>query len=173
MKNLITILIMFVAAGCGKTEVETKAEIKSDIEKLEAENKKLEAELKEEKRKLDSAAKNKKLMLQSMAENKKLTAEEEKLVGSYEAKIGDTTLKLVFFENGKSEFSENGEKKKDGTWEMPLLRFELGKEVHVGYENSKSFYKIEPNGDLTEIANIVDGEREEVQRVQTTFTKIK
>jgi hypothetical protein len=73
----------------------------------------------------------------------------------------------------KSEFSTNGEKKKDGTWEMPLLRFELGKEVHVGYENSKSFYKIEPNGDLTEIANIVDGEREEVPRVQTTFTKIK
>ena len=175
MKNLITIIIMLVAAGCGKTEVETETEIKSDIEELEAENKKLEAELKEEKRKLDSAAKNKKLMLQSMAENKKLTVEEEKLVGSYEAKIGDTTLKLVFFENGQSEFSANGEEKKDGTWEMARLRFELGKEVHVDYENFKSFYKIESNGDLTWVSYIKDGERREVKTIdyKVTWKKVK
>ena len=52
MKSLITLLFVLVAAGCSKTEVETK----SDIEKLEAENKNLEAELKEEKRKSDAAA---------------------------------------------------------------------------------------------------------------------
>jgi len=46
-------MILLVAAfGCGKTE--TKTEIKSDIEKFEAENKRLEAELKEEKRKLEA-----------------------------------------------------------------------------------------------------------------------
>ena len=44
MKDIITVLILFVAVGCGKTEVE----------KLEAENKRLEAELKEEKRKLEA-----------------------------------------------------------------------------------------------------------------------
>ena len=44
MKNLITILIVLVVAGCGKSEVE-----------------KLEAAIKEEKHKLDTAEKNKKL----------------------------------------------------------------------------------------------------------------
>ena len=176
MNNLITIIILLVAVGCGKTEVETKAEIKSDIEILEAENKKLEAELKEEKRKLDSAAKNKKLMLQSMAENKKLTAEEEKLVGSYEAKKEETNVNLVLLENGKSEHWVNGEKKGEATWKL------VEKEVHVlgrkrlffGDGEDARVYKIEPNGDLTWIANIRDGKREDVPiGEQFTFKKIK
>ena len=178
---------MLVAVGCGKTEVETKAEIKSDIEKLEEENKSLEAELKEEKRKPDAEAKNKKLkeawtekLLTELGVRnemgKKLTAEEEKLVGTYEAKKEETTVKLVLLENGKSEHWVNGEKKGEATWKL------VEKEVHVlgrkrlffGDGEDARVYKIEPNGDLTWIANIRDGKREDVPiGEQFTFKKIK
>ena len=187
MKNLITIIIMLVAVGCGKTEVETKAEIKSDIEKLEEENKSLEAELKEEKRKPDAEAKNKKLkeawtekLLTELGvrneKGKKLTAEEEKLVGTYEAKKEETTVKLVLLENGKSEHWVNGEKKGEATWKL------VEKEVHVlgrkrlffGDGEDARVYKIEPNGDLTWIANIRGGKRKVVPiEEQFTFKKLK
>ena len=177
----------FCNVGCGKTEVETKTEIKSDIEKLEEENKGLEAELKEEKRKPDAEAKNKKLkeawtekLLTELGvrneKGKKLTAEEKKLVGSYEAKKEETTVKLVLLENGKSEHWVNGEKKGEATWKL------VEKEVHVlgrkrlffGDGEDARVYKIEPNSDLTWIANIRDGKREDVPiGEQFTFKKIK
>jgi len=167
MRILALMILGLMVVGCGKPETEKlEAELNEKQSNIEAKRAALDAEVGKLKTDLEVGGTVQRL-------NRELTAEEEKLVGSYEVKSRDTTSKLVLLKNGKSEFSTNGEKKKDGTWEMPLLRFELGKEVHVGYENSKSFYKIEPNGDLTEIANIVDGEREEVPKVQTTFTKIK
>ena len=56
MKNLITIMIMLVAVGCGKSEIETKIETKNETETGKTEKKPL--------------------------------SPEEKLVGSYEAKVG-------------------------------------------------------------------------------------
>ena len=170
MKNLITILILFVVAGCGKSEVE-----------------KLEEELEEKQRISDAESKNKKLkkawtekLLTELGvrneKGKKLTAEEEKLVGSYEAKKEETTVKLVLLENGKSEHWVNGEKKGEATWKL------VEKEVHVlgrkrlffGDGEDARVYKIEPNGDLTWIANIRDGKREDVpSEEQFTFKKLK
>ena len=83
MKNLIRILIMLVAVGCGKTEVE---KLTSEISSLEEETKILEADLKEEKRKLDSAAKNKKLKKSLLIQS---------LVGSYEGKFDVNTFKYI------------------------------------------------------------------------------
>ena len=178
MKNFFTIFMMVVAVGCGKTEAE----------KIEAENKRLEAELKEEKRKLDTAKKNKKLkeswtekLLTELGvrneKGKKLTPEEQqKVVGTYEAKKEETTVKLVLLENGKSEHWVNGEKKGEATWKL------VEKEVHVlgrkrlffGDGEDARVYKIEPNGDLTWIANIRGGKREDVPiKEQLTFKKLK
>ena len=41
MKNLITIIVMLVAVGCGKSEIER---LEAENKRLEAENKRLEAE---------------------------------------------------------------------------------------------------------------------------------
>ena len=193
MKTLITILIILVAVGCGQSDIERLEEEKltqeyeTEFQMSEDENKRLEAEIESNKLKALKAEtdKTKKEPPTNPTDQnttkakpvkeqaRELTPEEKKVVGEYERKEDGDTFRVVLLENGIVEFSENGEKKKYGTWKMALLRFELGKEVHVDYENSKSFYKIESNGDLTEIANIIDREREEVPKVQTTYKKIK
>ena len=101
----------------------------------------------------------------------------------------DPTVKLVLLENGKSEHWVNGEKKGKATWKLrkpgAKANQELSlavKEVHVlgrkrlffGDGEDARVYKIEPNGDLTWIANIRDGKREDVPiEEQFTFKKIK
>jgi hypothetical protein len=104
---------------------------------------------------------------------KELTAE-EKVVGTYEAKVDKRTFKGVFLENGKAESYKNGEKDGEGTWKI------VGNEVHVsGDEKPTTVFKIKPNGDLTFIAvyNLYlneTGKREGVlKRDQSTFKKIK
>ena len=97
---------------------------------------------------------------------KELTKED--IVGSYEAKGDEGTIKFVLLENGKAELYVNGEKKNEGTWKM------AGKEVHVGDEEAAGVYKIEPNGDLTDIARIGKGKREDLEkRDQQAFKKLK
>ena len=59
------------------------------------------------------------------SQDRKLTEEEKKIVGTYEAKKEETTVKLVLLENGKSEHWVNGEKKGEATWKL------VEKEVHV------------------------------------------
>ena len=94
---------------------------------------------------------------------------EEKLVGSYEkpSPIG-MERKLVLLENGKVETYKNGEKRLDGTWKIS------GKEVHVdAEENSTWVFKIEPNGDLTFIAETRGGKRDDASKdEQETLKKI-
>ena len=80
---------------------------------------------------------------------------EEKLVGSYEAK---KSAKHVLLENGKSETWILGVKRHGGTWKI------AGKEVHIGIEKLTHVCKIEPNGDLTLIAKILDGKRTDVSK---------
>jgi len=103
------------------------------------------------------------LILFAFGCGKSLT-EEEKLVGTYEAKRGETTLKIVFLENRKAEkYSRRmgnffGEQKvNDGTWKL------VGKEVHLFFEKEAGVFKIETNGDLTMIAEIIDGKRKDKQ----------
>jgi hypothetical protein len=100
-------------------------------------------------------------------------SEAEKLSGHYQATM-DNTNKLVLHENGKSEggddfFYENDHE----TWKI------VEKEVHIvhepeslGDETLSSVYKIESNGDLTWIAEIVDGKRIEYGKdEQSTYRK--
>ena len=99
---------------------------------------------------------------------KELTLE-EKIVGTYEKKFDEGTMKLVFLGNGTVEKYKNGEKTDDFEWKI------VGKEVHLGDGMPPvSVGKIEPNGDLTTIAEIWKRERkDEKKEDQITFKKIK
>ena len=88
MKNFITIFIMLVAVGCGKsnsiTEDEENGILKTTVGVLSNEIKRLEAEnenLKEEINKIKEKGGKED---ESIEPVKKLTAEENKVVGSYE-----------------------------------------------------------------------------------------
>ena len=120
MKYFITILILFVAAGCGKS----------------------------------------------------LTEEEKKVVGSYETKKDENGIasKLVLLENRKAELDVGGNKAgSQATWKL----FE--KEVHILEDGENTFvHKIEPNGDLTLIAAIIDENRTELPKeLKLTWKKSK
>jgi len=95
---------------------------------------------------------------------KELTLE-ERVIGEYEVK---KSAKHVLLGNGKSETWILGVKRHGGTWKI------VGKEVHVGIEKLTHVYKIEPNGDLTLIANISDGKQTDVLKEnQYIWEKIK
>ena len=97
------------------------------------------------------------------------------IVGTYETKIGKTTVsppqsfRVVLLENGKVEsYDGNGEKDVEGTWKL------VEKEVHiveVDIEEVTDILKIEPNGDLTLIALIEDGKRTDEKGI--TLKKVK
>ena len=163
---------MLVAAGCSNemrmmedanTMLQTELQkSKTENKKLQSENKRLEAELKEEKRKLGVAEKIKNMREKgAKTETVLIGGKEDSLklsvVGTYEVKIEEDTITFVLLENGKHEAYVNGESWKKAevkvTWKM------VGKEVHIGEKYSQDVYKIEPNGDLTHIADIVDGMR--------------
>ena len=119
MKNLITILILLVAFGCGKN----------------------------------------------------LTEEEKKVVGSYETKKDENGIasKLALLENRKAELFFGGNKAGEAAWKL----FE--KEVHTLEDGENTFvHKIEPNGDLTLIAAIIDENRTELPKeLKLTWKKSK
>ena len=109
MKNLITILILFVAVGCGKSQ-----------------------------------------------------SPEDKVVGTYERKVGEFTFKLVFLENGVFELYETGEEDGAGTWTLQEGEDSHGEvdEVLADIKDGVVIVlKIETNGDLTFFAWIKDGKR--------------
>ena len=90
--------------------------------------------------------------------------------GTYEGKLFEDTIKLVFLENGVLEAYANDEKQEAGAkWKV------VGKELHLGSEKGGfSVFRIENNGDLTFIAAIRDGKREETPKEeQGAFQKIK
>ena len=94
--------------------------------------------------------------------------EEDKVVGTYEHKKGGYTFKWVFLENGIIETTAFA-KTDGGTWKM------VGNEVHVAEEGkSMAVFKIEPNGDLTMIAEIIRTKRKDIPKEdQMTLKKIK
>ena len=157
MKNIITILIMLVAFGCGKTETQ----------RLEEENKKLETELKEEKHKLDTEGKNKKLEEDLLKRS---------VVGSYETKKDENGIasKYVFLETGKVEtWTSADHYKRPATVETWKI---VEKEVHVWEDGKEITYiiRIKPNGDLTAIAFIEDGKRTDIPKEkQFTIKRLK
>ena len=94
--------------------------------------------------------------------------EEDKVVGTYEHKKGGYTFKWVFLENGIIETTAFA-KTDGGTWKM------VGNEVHVAEEGkSIAVFKIEPNGDLTVIADIFNGKRDDYPKEdQRTCKRLK
>ena len=100
-----------------------------------------------------------------------LTPEEQKVVGSYEAKVLGKTLKWVFLDNGIVEFYNNGKKQQEeDKWKI------VEGELHIDDENGHILVsRINSDGSITDIILMDnDGKREEVPKEeQTTFKKIK
>ena len=91
--------------------------------------------------------------------------EGEKLSGTYEWQ----TSKMVILENGKAENYRNDKKMGDLAWKISE------KELHVSISGQAQIFKIEPNGDLTLIAeSTAKGERHPLPKEsQRTYIKIK
>ena len=96
----------------------------------------------------------------------------DSFVGTYEPKDEDgNSYKHVFLANGVYEQFLDGNKWLGGTWKI------VGKEVHIEFSIkfvSQKLCKVEPNGDLTNIAKIKEGIRTEIPKEeQQTWKKIK
>ena len=102
-------------------------------------------------------------MLIAVGCSKSLTKED--VVGSYKARRS-ANGKKVFLENGTAVWYVQDEKLWESKWKI------VGKEVHVGDEQSSQVYKIEPNGDLTGMAWIKDGKRLETPKEKQHIFKI-
>ena len=97
---------------------------------------------------------------------------ENSVVGSYETNIGGGIFKHVFLENGKVELHVNGIKTEGETdWKL------VGKEVHSminpGWNGYTQVFIIKPDGDLTGIAEILDGKRTDIPKDKFTWKKLK
>ena len=96
---------------------------------------------------------------------KELTLE-EKVVGSYEF---SPTSKIVFLDNGVLELYQNNEIAQSNKWSI------VDEEIHIlNQDGEVEVVRIEPNGDLTNIAKIKNGIRtEESLDEQQTIKRIK
>jgi hypothetical protein len=97
-----------------------------------------------------------------------LTLEEKKVVGTYEWKTGKDVIRLIFLKSGIMKSSSVlGDK--ENKWE--IRDNEIHAEDKVG---NGGCYSIEPNGDLTKNAVLIDGKRSDLTKEeQMTFKKIK
>ena len=169
---------MLFVIGCGKIENATETKTKSNVEKLKAENKRLEAELKDKQRKDETGPSLTESRAERIAAAKNIKLKEDLLklsvVGSYDRVVvavenfGEITRKVVLFEDGW--ITENG--KLEGIWKI------VGKEVHIhdATNGNVLVLKIEPNGNLTAIAkkkSIRNKRTELPKEYQRTYKKIK
>ena len=104
---------------------------------------------------------------------KELTAEEKKVIGTYELelkKFGETQ-RYVLLDNSTVEYYLNGKKEEsEHKWSI------VDKEVHIERENSAvSVFSINKDESITGIATIdKDGKREDLpKKYQLPFIKIK
>ena len=151
MKTLIVLVVGLLAVGCGKT----------DAERLEQENRRIEAQLKNDKLKEELEAKNKK---------KKDDLFRLSVAGEYEHKDDGTTYKLVLLENGIWEVYTNG-KKEGSVYKWSIVK----EEIHVKYDSvGIQVYRINKDKSITFIADIEDGKRTDyLKNRQRTWKKIK
>ena len=156
VKFLIQILIGLLMVGCGKKQSTNTNQGNNTL--VIPPNQKAEKETPPKGDDKNST---------SEKPTKDLTAEEQKVIGSYVRKTGSKTRKLGLLENGKVESYLDGDKVREGSWKM------AGNEVHINLIGV-SVWRIESNGDLTAVASIKDEKREEapIDR-QATFKKIK
>jgi len=106
--------------------------------------------------------------------SKELTAEEKKVVGTYELKekraTGSFTLRVVVLDNGAVEAYANGKKHGEGKW---IISKEGG--MHIIGEGETEVFRINKDGSITLIAIIdKDGKRTDIPKdEQLTIEKIK
>ena len=93
---------------------------------------------------------------------------EEKVIGTYEAKEGADTERIVLLENGVAENYYNVFQIDSGA------KWEISKEgeIHIQHDSENTFaYEINADGSITEIAFIYRGDRSEEPSI--TFKKTK
>ena len=96
-----------------------------------------------------------------------LTPEEQKVVGTYELKEG----RVVLLKNGITEFHIGGYEVRTGDkWKITK-----DGQIHaVGESGFMGLWRINSDGSITGIAQIVDGKREDLSKDrQLTYKKIK
>ena len=188
MKNLITIMILFAAVGCGQSDIECLEEEKwtqeyeTEFQMSEDENKRLGAEIESNKLKALKAEtdKTKKepptnptdqntTKAKPVKEQARELTLEEKVVGTYEGKKDGFTFRVVLLENGIVEFYNNGEKEEDdGKWKI------IDGELHANDGISVGVLRKNKDNSITYIARIKDSKREEVPKeYQVPLKKIK
>jgi hypothetical protein len=102
-------------------------------------------------------------------DHRELTAEEKKVVGTYEGKEGANTYRYVFLDNGKMECPHCGKKEEEELkWSIVLNK------IHIVWANNNVIvWKLNPDNSITLIADIIDGKREDYSKeVQFTYKKI-
>ena len=95
---------------------------------------------------------------------------EEKVVGVYERKIGEDTIRLVFLKNGVRKGYANGKKAEEGKWSA------VGGEIHADAgDGVTSVLSINKDGSISIIAEISGaGKRQDAPKSEhITFKKIK
>ena len=100
---------------------------------------------------------------------KELTAEEKKVVGTYEMGGEGFTIRAVFLDNGIIESYKNGKKEEEeDKWKI------VDGELHIIHEGGIAVFRINKDGNITGIADIEDGKREDFPKEnQHTIQKIK
>ena len=98
-----------------------------------------------------------------------LTPEEQKVVGSYEAKVFGKTLKWVFLDNGIVERYSDGKKQREFKWSI------VDGELHIDYGFRETHvWRINKDKSMTVIAEIADGKRTDIPKEdQRTFKRLK
>ena len=85
-----------------------------------------------------------------------LTAEEKKVIGTYEMEGGGDTFSAVFLDNGIIENYKNGiREEEEDKWKI------VDGELHVIHETGIAVFRINKDGNITGIADIEDGKRED------------
>ena len=100
---------------------------------------------------------------------KELTAEEKKVIGTYEMGGEGFTIRAVFLDNGIIESYKNGKKEEEEEkWKI------VDGELHIIHEGGIAVFRINKDGNITGIADIEDGKREDFPKEnQHTIQKIK
>jgi len=158
MKTLILIISILLAVSCGKgkeAQTKTKADEDNNTKPIKVTDTNATKPIKSD----DTNA-------------TKLTAEEQKVIGEYESKIGGNTFRMVLLENGMFEGYHNGKKREEE------VKWKLTKEgeLHItDPDGGISVWRINEDSSITFIAVIYpDGKREDFPKdKQTTWKKIK
>tara|TARA_B100001245_G_scaffold217338_1_gene185735 strand:+ start:206 stop:667 length:462 start_codon:yes stop_codon:yes gene_type:complete len=153
MKNLITLIIGLLVVGCGEVENGAYKHRPKQTDTNES----------------TPTTNTNKVNGTTEKPAKELTAEEKKVIGTYEMKGEGFTIRAVFLDNGIIESYKNGKKEEEeDKWKI------VDGELHIIHEGGIAVFRINKDGNITGIADIEDGKREDFPKEnQHTIQKIK